>query len=949
MKNFATSLLTLILFYLSHLNVCAQTNFVFAYEGFDYLNSLPISMNNGSEQVNTSSVIKYWKNSNGWAGDWVVADKTSGTKINTGYTILNTPNSTDYTAGIKNIVSSGHSAQGGFLGGNVYAGRRLQTSTGGPFANNIDLTPSQGLITKPHPSLTGKIGRDGTTLYLGFLFQKVKYDNDSVFITLHSNPNVYDAYGLGKTISVGYFGPGSGSNKSDFGGKKYWGIRVNDSVYINSTQDSTEIKAGANPSLIVLTITFNSATGNEFSLTVNPPVIGTPVASLGEVLPLPNITVTPFPTGDFSFTSIAYFGGGSAGASTIDEIRFASSFNYASQASEVVSLVSGLCLGSLGDNVYPQGTFGYPGDDEFGAGTAGGPPGSGDTLAVNLPCNAPNDVWWKTTPVYIRKYKSPWKDFTPPNTYNYDSYNSVLCSAQIQDNEYSIVSELRNSRGTDPALNCGGAPVPEWISKYAPSGKPNDYMMVINSAYKPLILYQQIVPGLCSKIKYEFSLDIINIVHDARISFSNPNGCVLGFDPRCDTLLEPGCQQYSQFINSSLGTNNGAVTDGSTSANNTRYTVAPDLEFLINDVIVYTLPSPIPNDFDWHKIGFTFKTKDLLQSKYDANGKTKGSAGFDPTKPALQLTIRNKAPGGDGNDLAVDNIRFIPCGPSVSFSKSGTACTVKATASLPSDYNNIIWQYVGDTLNITKWAPIPVPITFIDSTTINIILDNINANFHIPPKSYIRAIVGGSGYDITNPKCRIASKGQYVDCITPLPVGLLSFTANKVSDGVSLKWETSYEHNNVKFIIERSGEDQKFVDIGSVDGRGNSTDKTIYYFKDHTPLSGNNYYRLKQVDYDGKTEDSKVITINFSGLISVYPNPADKNLIIYFGDNSPSDSKVNIRFVNALGKVISEQNPTINKNENQIILENLPTSNGVYYLEILYQNSITVKKIVISH
>jgi len=180
-------------------------------------------------------------------------------------------------------------------------------------------------------------------------------------------------------------------------------------------------------------------------------------------------------------------------------------------------------------------------------------------------------------------------------------------------------------------------------------------------------------------------------------------------------------------------------------------------------------------------------------------------------------------------------------------------------------------------------------------------------------------------------------------------VGLISFTANKVSDGVSLKWETSYEHNNGKFIVERAGEDQKYVDIGSVDGRGNSTNKNTYYFKDNTPLSGNNYYRLKQVDYDGKTEDSKIITINFSGLISVYPNPADKNLVIHFGDNSPSDSKVNIRFVNALGKVISEQNPTINKSENQIILENLPTSNGVYYLEILYQNYKTVKKIVISH
>ncbi len=414
-----------------------------------------------------------------------------------------------------------------------------------------------------------------------------------------------------------------------------------------------------------------------------------------------------------------------------------------------------------------------------------------------------------------------------------------------------------------------------------------------------------------------------------RVSFSSIGPCVISFDPLCDTITEPGCQQFS--VNKAA-LNNGNATSGT----GLKFTVAPDIEFLINDVVVYTLPSPVPNDATLHKAGFTFITKNLSSSPY-ASG------------TGLKLTIRNKAPGGNGNDFAVDNINFLPCGPKISFSGvNGSGCTVKNTANIGS-FTQIIWQYTSDTNNLVSWKKIKFsdnqnPFTF---TVSPIFSDTILGK--VPPNYFVRAVAGDGNFIITNPKCRVNSNSKIVNCITPLPISFLSFTAQKVSDGVSLKWETTNELNNLKFIIERAGDDQKFVDIGSEDGRGNSTKRNAYYFKDISPVSGNNYYRLKQVDFDGKTEDSKIIIINIIGLVTMFPNPASRNLTIMFGENSSADKTANIRFVNAIGKVISEQNPTVSKNDNQIILENLPASNGVYYLEIIYQGTRTVKKIVINH
>lgn len=121
------------------------------------------------------------------------------------------------------------------------------------------------------------------------------------------------------------------------------------------------------------------------------------------------------------------------------------------------------------------------------------------------------------------------------------------------------------------------------------------------------------------------------------------------------------------------------------------------------------------------------------------------------------------------------------------------------------------------------------------------------------------------------------SKHAIATLLNPLPIELLTFTAKY--DGISavnLYWSTATETNNDYFTVERSTDAVAFRQIQTVDGAGNSSVIRNYSGIDREPVTGINYYRLKQTDFDGKTTYSKIIPITISAAIEqrVYPNPA---------------------------------------------------------------------------
>jgi hypothetical protein len=122
---------------------------------------------------------------------------------------------------------------------------------------------------------------------------------------------------------------------------------------------------------------------------------------------------------------------------------------------------------------------------------------------------------------------------------------------------------------------------------------------------------------------------------------------------------------------------------------------------------------------------------------------------------------------------------------------------------------------------------------------------------------------------------------------SPLPITLISFKASlNSSNQAVLKWATASEKDNHYFEIERSKNAIDFESLGKINGKGTSDLRNDYAFTDETPLKGINYYRLKQVDFDGTfsyTRPESVITEG-DGSISLYPNPTVNVLKINFED-----------------------------------------------------------------
>ena len=144
-----------------------------------------------------------------------------------------------------------------------------------------------------------------------------------------------------------------------------------------------------------------------------------------------------------------------------------------------------------------------------------------------------------------------------------------------------------------------------------------------------------------------------------------------------------------------------------------------------------------------------------------------------------------------------------------------------------------------------------------------------------------------------------------------LPVKFESFTAELNSGGALLKWSTSYEFNNAKYIVEKSTDGRSFAVVGEVAGAENSVELNRYTFTDAGFKAGDvAFYRLKQVDFDGSSAFSKIAYINTSREksttnVRIAPNPFFNEDIQLVGLSASEINKNNIRVFNMAGKQLS--------------------------------------------
>ncbi|TAE63308.1 MAG: T9SS C-terminal target domain-containing protein [Bacteroidetes bacterium] len=198
-------------------------------------------------------------------------------------------------------------------------------------------------------------------------------------------------------------------------------------------------------------------------------------------------------------------------------------------------------------------------------------------------------------------------------------------------------------------------------------------------------------------------------------------------------------------------------------------------------------------------------------------------------------------------------------------------------------------------------------------------------------------------YDNANSLISASNNITNINAFT-LPVVWGSFTAEKVGTNAILTWQTLQEQNTKHFVLERSLDGTQFASIFTTQARGNSTQVQTYRYTDVSPVKGINYYRIKQVDNDGRFTYSEVRTVRFDGqkgAISVIPNPIKSTFAVQIVGNQ---SLATIELLSMSGQKLAAYQQISELAKHEVPAGTKP---GTYLLRIVDATSSTTQKIII--
>lgn len=250
----------------------------------------------------------------------------------------------------------------------------------------------------------------------------------------------------------------------------------------------------------------------------------------------------------------------------------------------------------------------------------------------------------------------------------------------------------------------------------------------------------------------------------------------------------------------------------------------------------------------------------------------------------------------------------------------GTEITLNATIStnldisFSSSNNNIAQVYFDTQTNSWKLKPIAVGVVEI-----------------------IASQAGTNNYESTSASRNVQIK------VTTLPVTLKDFNLKALTNGALLSWSTLNEENNSRFEIQRSTNGVDFQTIKTLKGAGNKSTLTNYQYFDETPVKGINYYRLLQIDFNGKANDLGVKHLNYhlsNAQFTVYPNPTTSVANVSFEKNV--FQAFTLRDLN--GRTL--QSRTIREDETSIVLQLDNYAKGMYVLKLSGRAAVMTKKII---
>lgn len=214
--------------------------------------------------------------------------------------------------------------------------------------------------------------------------------------------------------------------------------------------------------------------------------------------------------------------------------------------------------------------------------------------------------------------------------------------------------------------------------------------------------------------------------------------------------------------------------------------------------------------------------------------------------------------------------------------------------------------------------------------------------------------IAGNGTANMNPSCCTSIQSLDTECMNyayeaaSLPVEWLEFRAENRQNTAELSWSTASEKNSDHFLVEHSERNAGFGVVGRVEAAGNSMEKRTYRFVHSRPSEGTNYYRIRQVELDGKFEFSKIIAVEFTELedqLTVFPNPSEgSGLSIRF--ISKEQRQIRLAVFDLTGRQILTGFKEVEKGVNVLDLDVAAFFPGIYLLQTLFDGKVLTERIV---
>lgn len=443
------------------------------------------------------------------------------------------------------------------------------------------------------------------------------------------------------------------------------------------------------------------------------------------------------------------------------------------------------------------------------------------------------------------------------------------------------------------------------------------YMLVINAAYRIDSAFQQTISNLCPNTYYEVSCWMRNICS------------------KC------GCDSNGKGATNSSGPPFYIPTAAADSSG-----VYPNLTFEIDGIDYYTTGNILYTG-QWIRKGFTFLT---------------GAA-----QTSFTLKFFNNAPGGGGNDWALDDISVSTCSPNMKYSPSNNPIVcdsniIMITDTVRSYFNNYVyykWQWSTD--GGANWTDVTAPLgpsipywngsawEYVTSYTIPPAQTQMSNNGDL-----YRVVVATTLGNLSNTLCQFTDGTSIVtlrviQCGLPLSTQLLSFTGQNINNQAFLKWSTATESEALLFDIEKSWDGSVFSVIATINGHNDpGAEENLYSFTDPEILTGKTYYRVRMRNISGETSYSRTIQLATSSdsfsFISVI-NPFGSELL--FDVATDHGGMTEAILIDQSGKIIIRKAFATASGINRLSLDNTKQlATGMYFLR-LQKGAMIIQKSVI--